>query len=86
PGARERLSGARERAGELREDYRRHGTPPQWPVVEQGIVAPLDEVRTWLRQELARREDPAALQPVDRDPVPEAYAEAVKNYYESLGK
>ncbi len=86
PGARERLAGARERAGELRQDYRRHGVPPQWSTVEQGIVAPLTEVRVWLRQELARREDPATLQPVDRDPVPEAYADAVKEYYESLGK
>jgi len=86
PGARERISGARERAEELRQEFRRHGTPPQWSVVEEGIVAPLAEVRAWLRQELARRDDPTALQPVDRDPVPDAYGDAVKNYYESLGR
>ena len=86
PDARERLAGARELAERLRAEYRRHSTPPQWGTVESGIVAPLAEVRTWLRQELARREDPESLQPVDRDPVPERFAEAVQKYYEALGR
>jgi hypothetical protein len=86
PGARERLAGAREQAEGLRAEFRRHGNPPQWNVVESGIAAPLSEVRGWLREEIARRDDPTALQPVDRDQVPETYAEAVKRYYESLGK
>ncbi len=86
PLARERLASARARADVLRREFRRDGTPPQWELVEGGIVAPLSEVRTWLRDELARRDDPTALQPADRDPVPEAYAEAVRRYYESLGR
>lgn len=86
PEARARLAAARERAEEMRAEYRRHATPPQWGTVEQGIAAPLTEVRTWLRQELARREDPTALQPVDRDPVPERFQENVQKYYEALGE
>jgi hypothetical protein len=86
PEARARLAAARERAQEMRAEYRRHSTPPQWGTVEQGIAAPLAEVRTWLRQELARREDPASLQPVDRDPVPERFEENVRKYYEALGE
>lgn len=86
PEARARIAAARERAEQLRAAYRRHATPPQWGDVEHGIVAPLAEVRTWLRQEIARREDPTALQPVDRDPVPERFQENVRKYYEALGE
>lgn len=86
PDARERVAGARETAERLRAEFRRHSNPPQWNVVESGIVAPLAEVRTWLRQELAQRENREALQPADRDPVPEQFAEAVQRYYEALGR
>lgn len=86
PGARERLAQARELAAELRREFRRDGSPPLSTTIESGIVAPLSEIRAWLRQELARREDPASLQPIDRDPVPEGYAEAVQRYYEALGE
>jgi hypothetical protein len=86
PEARQRLAAARERAEILRRDFRRHSREPKWGVIESGIAAPLAEARTLLRQELARRENPEALQPVDRDPVPEKYAESVKKYYEALGR
>ena len=86
PESRGQLARARELAAELRREYRRHGSPPSPATVERGIVAPLDQIRAWVRQELARREDPATLQPVDRDPVPDEYAEAVQRYYEALGE
>jgi hypothetical protein len=86
PEARGRLAAAREQAEQMRAEYRRHATPPQWGDVETGVAAPLDQVRTWLRQEIARREDPTALQPVDRDPVPERFEESVRKYYEALGQ
>jgi hypothetical protein len=86
PEARARLAAARERAEQMRAEYRRHATPPKWGDVETGVAAPLSEVRTWLRQELARREDPTVLQPVDRDPVPERFEENVRKYYEALGE
>jgi hypothetical protein len=86
PEARERLGNARAQAEELRREYRRNGESPEWDTVETGIVTPLNAVRNWLREEIARREDPATLQPLDRDPVPERFAEAVQKYYESLGE
>jgi len=48
-------------------------------------VTPLGEVRVWLRQELARRDNPGGLVPLDRDPVPENFSELVRKYYETLG-
>lgn len=86
PEARERLGSARAQAEELRREYRRNAELPKWGTVETGIVTPLNAVRNWLREEIARREDPATLQPLDRDPVPERFADAVQKYYESLGE
>jgi len=86
PDIRQRLSQAREEAERLRAEFKRHGEMPQWGVVDEGIIAPLSEARSWVAQELARHEDPQALQPVDRDPVPRAYQESVRKYYEFLGQ
>ncbi len=86
PDIRQRLSQAREEAERIRADFKRHGAEPQWGIVDDGIIAPLTEARAWVAQELARHEDPEALQPIDRDPVPRAYQESVQNYYESLGE
>jgi hypothetical protein len=86
PEARERLGAARTLAEEVRREYRLQKSVPKWRTVESGIIAPLTDVRTWLREEIARKEDPATLQPLDRDPVPERFAEAVRKYYESLGE
>ncbi|HTO04327.1 MAG TPA: hypothetical protein VL069_11525, partial [Opitutus sp.] len=85
PGLRDQLAGARSRAEEFRRANQREGKPPQWDLVEMGVVAPLQDARAWLRQELNRREQPDALHPIDRDPVPERYAESVRKYYEALG-
>src|SRR5690606_2044269 len=82
PGLRQRLAEARFQAEEMRRGHLREGRAPQWDLVDMGVVQPLQEARTWVRQELNRREQPDALQPVDRDPVPERYAEAVRKYYE----
>ena len=86
PDIRQRLSQAREEAERLRANFKRHGTTPQWGIVDEGIIAPLSDARSWVAQELARHEDPQALQPVDRDPVPRAYQESVRKYYEFLGQ
>ncbi len=85
PEQRQRLASARAQAEEFRRMNQREGKAPQWPLVEMGIVAPLEDARAWLRQELSRRENPDTLQPVDRDPVPDRYAESVRKYYEALG-
>jgi len=86
PEARQRMAQARERAEAARRDFKRHSRVPQWGSVESGIATPLAQARTLLRQELAKLENPESLQPVDRDPVPEKYAESVRRYYESLGE
>ena len=85
PQLRQQLANARGRAEDLRRDYQRHSQLPQWGDVADNILAPLNAVRLQLRQELARHDEPASLQPVDRDPVPEKYADSVRNYYEALG-
>jgi hypothetical protein len=45
----------------------------------------MTEVRAWLRDELARRNDANSLVPLDHDPVPEHYSDLVRQYYEKLG-
>ena len=37
------------------------------------------------QKELARREKPDSLVPIDRDPVPQKFTDLVKRYYEKLG-
>ena len=43
-------------------------------------------MRDRIADELARRGSREALVPIDRDPVPNRYAELVRRYYEELGK
>jgi hypothetical protein len=50
------------------------------------VSAPLTEIRDRVAEELARRESKENLVPIDRDPVPQKYAERVRRYYEDLGK
>lgn len=82
---RNQLANARERASALRSEYRRQGRAPDTNVLRQEILMPMTRARVWLREELARKEQPAALAPLDRDAVPDNYAELVKKYYENLG-
>ncbi|EDY84376.1 hypothetical protein VDG1235_4007 [Verrucomicrobiia bacterium DG1235] len=86
PLARARISEARETAESMRRDFKRQGAVPQWEIVEDEVAAPLNDVRAWLATELNRIENPDALQPVDRDPIPEEYDAFVRRYYESLGE
>ena len=48
-------------------------------------MAPITEVRTQLKEDLARMENANSLVPLDHDPVPDAYSEVVRKYYEKLG-
>ena len=49
-------------------------------------TSPLVEVRNRVAEELARRDSKDSLAPIDRDPVPNRFAESVRRYYEELGK
>jgi len=64
---------------------KRHSQGPQWDMVRTEISGPLVEVRNRVAEELARREKPDALVPIDRDPVPNKFSDLVKRYYEKLG-
>ena len=82
---RNQLATVRERVSALRAEYRQRGQRPDASVVREQVVAPLTQVRVWLQDELARREKSDSLVPLDRDPVPDNYAELVRQYYEKLG-
>jgi hypothetical protein len=86
PDLRNAVAAARENARLLRQDYTRDLKKPDWAVVQLQIVKPLLEVRDHISDELARRESKDSLTPIDRDPVPNRYAESVRKYYEQLGK
>ena len=69
----------------MRAEFKRHGAEPKWDLVEQQITKPLTELRKRLSDELAKLRSDEALVPIDRDPVPERFAELVRKYYENLG-
>lgn len=86
PALRSEATRIRERARETRGEFRRHSQPPQGDEVEETIARPLRELTKNVAQELLRRSaDRHAVVPIDRDPVPERFSEAVQQYYESLG-
>jgi hypothetical protein len=85
PDMRNQLAAVRERVGVFRGDFRRTGQKPDPQAMQTQVVNPMTEVRTWLREELARREDANSLVPLDHDPVPENYSDLVRKYYEKLG-
>ncbi len=86
PELRSRAARIRDRAREMRRDYKRHSKEPRWALVDEMIATPLRELRRDVSEELLRRSaDKNANVPIDRDPVPDEYADAVRKYYESLG-
>jgi hypothetical protein len=86
PEMRNALAAARERARTLRREFREDAKKPNWTVVQLEIIKPLVEVRNRVAEELARRDSKDSLAPIDRDPVPNRFAESVRRYYEELGK
>jgi hypothetical protein len=86
PNLRNAVAAARESARLLRQDYTRDLKRPDWAVIQLQIIKPLIEVRDQISDELARRQSKDSLVPLDRDPVPNQYADSVRKYYEELGK
>jgi hypothetical protein len=86
PDLRSRLALARERARQLRLEFRRERQKPDWAVLRLEVLAPLVEVRDQIAEELARRGPREQLVPADRDPVPARFSELVRRYYEELGR
>ncbi len=85
PELRTEVSRVRERARAVRAETKRHGQNPQWSLVRTQIGDPLMELRDRVAEELARREKPDSLVPIDRDPVPNKFNDLVRRYYEKLG-
>ncbi len=85
PDLRNSVAAARERARQIRRELR-DLKKPDWTVVKLQILQPLVEVRSRVAEELARRESKESLAPIDRDPVPNRFAESVRRYYEELGR
>lgn len=85
PELRAEIARVREAARSMRAEFKRHSKEPEWSLVRMKILEPLDEIRDRLREEIARRESPDSLVPIDRDPVPEKYADLVRRYYERIG-
>ncbi len=86
PELRAAIAAARERARLMRRDYAAKHDKPDWAVVQLEILKPLVEVRGRVAEELARRDPRDQLAPIDRDPVPNRFADSVRRYYEELGK
>ncbi len=87
PDLRAEAARIRDRAREFRFDFKRHSQQPQWSLVRELVAEPLEELQRQVGQELLRRSAQRnSLVPVDRDPVPEEFAEQVRKYYEQLGQ
>lgn len=84
PQLRSDASKVLDRAREMRIDYRRNDTAPQWDLVQTTVVDPLVELRNRISEELALKEKDNPLVPIDRDPVPGPYRDLVRKYYEKL--
>jgi hypothetical protein len=85
PNLRNQLATVRDRLGGYRSAYRDRREIPRPDEVRKELLVPLEQVRVWVQEELARQENAASLVPLDRDPVPENYSAIVRQYYEKLG-
>jgi Domain of unknown function (DUF4175) len=75
----------RDRAEDARADFKRHSKEPDWTKLQDLVSQPLVELSRRIGEDIRRLESPDALVPIDRDPVPPAYAEQIRRYYERLG-
>ena len=76
----------RDRARAVRAEFVRHGTEPQWDLVRTQIMDPLTELRQRVDEKLAQLQSSETMAPIDRDPVPDRFADLVRAYFESLGQ
>ena len=85
PNLRQRVAQVRDRARSMRAEFRRHGTEPQWDLVQSDLMAEIQSVRRRLVQDIAALKSGHSLVPIDRESVPEEFDELVQRYYELLG-
>jgi hypothetical protein len=85
PDLRSRVARIRDDARGMRAEFKRHSKEPNWSLVEELIARPLAELQERLDEELLKRQSDEALVPIDRDPVPRQFSDALRRYYEQLG-
>jgi len=85
PELRAEASRIREQAREIRKDLKRHSEEPNWDLIKMKVARPLAELQDRVAEEIMRRGSDDALVPLDRDPVPVEYQDAVRKYYERIG-
>lgn len=76
----------RDRARSIRAEFRRHGKEPEWDLVQSELLDDMLDLQRRIQQQLSGMQSERSLAPIDREPVPEAYNEVVKRYYELLGQ
>jgi hypothetical protein len=86
PALRAEAAAIRDRAREMRIEFKRHSVQPNWELVRTRLYGPMRELEQRLAEELARRTPDDRLVPIDRDPVPDQYVDLVKRYYEELSR
>ncbi|HVS71918.1 MAG TPA: hypothetical protein VHQ47_11740 [Phycisphaerae bacterium] len=85
PQLRAQAAAIREKMAALRAQYRTNQQAPSWKEVDENIAQPLAQLRDAISTELLRRDSADARVPIDKEPVPAAYADEVRRYYERLG-
>lgn len=75
----------RDEAKAIRKDLKRHSPEPDWNKIKLKLAQPLAELKRRVTQEILRRDPKNELVPLNREPVPTRYENAVRKYYEQLG-
>lgn len=86
PAMRARAAEIREKAKEMRVEFKRHSKQPNWDIVQQQIAEPIEQLRAEVARELLLRQNKEALVPIDRDPVPKIFEDQVREYYKELSE
>jgi len=85
PELRAQAARIRQEARAIREDIKRHSAEPDWDLIQMKVAQPLAELKRRVAEEILRRTSDDNLVPLDRDPVPAEFQDAVQRYYQRLG-
>ncbi|MBV6497961.1 MAG: hypothetical protein CJBNEKGG_00175 [Prosthecobacter sp.] len=85
PDLRNEAAKVLDNAREMKINHDRNDLAPQADHLQLRILTPLVELRDRVAEELAKRDAKNPTVPIDRDPVPPAFRDLVKRYYQELG-
>lgn len=86
PQLRGDVAAIRDRARQLRSEFKRHSREPDWNLVRATVLEPLVELADKLAAEARRKDGTDPLVPLDRQLVPPRFEDLVRKYFERLGK